>query len=40
MEELFPLMKDPKTRKCELTVTKEGIVSVDRDRQLVLVPPT
>ncbi len=40
MEDLFTLMKEPKVRKCELAVTKEGIVSVGNDRQLVLVPPT
>lgn len=39
VEDLFALMKDPKARKCELTVTKDGIVSIDNDRQLVLVPP-
>jgi hypothetical protein len=39
-EDLLSLMKDPKVRKCELAVTKDGIVSVDNDRQLVLVPPT
>ncbi len=37
--DLFDLMKDPRARKCELTVTKDGIVSIDDDRQLVLVPP-
>ena len=38
-EELLTLVKNPKLRKYELVVTKDGIVSVDKDRQLVLVPP-
>jgi len=39
MEDLFTWMKEPKASRCQLTVTKDGIVSVDNDRQLVLVPP-
>lgn len=37
--DLLELMKEPKARRCELTVTRDGIVSIDDDRQLVLVPP-
>jgi hypothetical protein len=39
VEELLALVKNPKLRKYQLVVSKDGIVSVDKDRQLILVPP-
>jgi len=36
---LLSMAKNQKQRKYEMTVTKDGIVSVDDDKQLVLVPP-
>ncbi len=36
---LLTMVKNQKRRKYELAVTKSGMVSVDRDRELVLVPP-
>jgi hypothetical protein len=38
-EALIAACKDPRRAQYELTVTWTGIVSIDRDRQLVLLPP-
>jgi hypothetical protein len=38
VREMYALIKNPTIRKCALDVTKDGLVSVDRDRQLLLTP--
>jgi hypothetical protein len=39
VEKLIELSKDPKLRKFDVTITKEGIVEVNKGTQLVLIPP-
>lgn len=39
IEKLVERLKDPKLKKFDLCITKHGIVSVNDDSQLVLVPP-
>jgi hypothetical protein len=39
LQQLLPLCRQRNLKKGELVITKDGLVSVDRDRQLVLLPP-